>query len=214
MWIALTDGFISVVEADMKRLPKRERCNDRGTGMLTIRARNPAHLKALFPDRRIYSWKARDYPARIFIAREDFAAFIAKRAASISYGNFKAAVPDNELHDAYSAVWGVMHGYQYGRFRRQPYDPRQRDFVWGRGSPVRGYGATHLFSDEAHLIDDDELDDEVPCTTPGCTEDHPCMNCLIDAINGQRDKGGPDRAGPYDEDDDDLAASHLRVPPR
>jgi hypothetical protein len=220
MWIALNDGFISVVQADMKLLPKAERRHNRGTGMLTVRARNADQLKRLFPGRNIYRWPGRDYPARIFIAREDFAKFIAERAGSIDYGNFKNSVRDNELHDAYMALWSVMHGYQYGRYKARPSaDYGQHDFTWERGYPVQSQPTDQLQARKARAAgwNVDFPEEDGTCGLLGCAPDQPCIECLTEALRDANERATgaePDRFGDFDEEVDADAQSHLRAPPK
>lgn len=183
MWICLNDGFLSAVAADPARLPKADRKRIGGQRPLCVRARNADHLRALFPDYTVYEWKGRDYPARIFIGADQFAAFVAGRAVNITATNFKDSVADNELHDAYMGIWSVMHRYQHGAYNRGAYDPLQSSFYDRFTGPP---GEPRDMDDAGQPVDWD-MDDE-PCSTPGCTEDYPCVNCLIDAIHGPDDR--------------------------
>lgn len=226
MWIALNKGFLSAVAADPKRLPKADAKRLKGQRPLCIRARSADHLKDLFPGAKVYQWKGRDYPARIFIGADDFAAFVANQAAAVDYANFKSSVRDNELHDAYMGIWTVMHRYQHGFYkpRQQQWNPQtgygyqpQREFVWGRGDrvdPVLGKSVDReefdgMFGAGAF----DDLMDEA-CTTPGCTDMNPCLDCIVDAMRDDPGPDGEDRYGAFDDRDDAGASSHLRVPPK
>jgi hypothetical protein len=100
MWLCLKDGFISAVE------------HRRRPGVLVVRARNPDHLRKLFPGKRIYVREGSDYPARIFVKRYEFAEFLVRQASEIDYPNFKDAVPDDELHNMYLEMWEVGWRYQ------------------------------------------------------------------------------------------------------
>lgn len=219
MWIATNKGFISVVTADPPRLPKAEKKRLKGEGRpLCIRARKAEHLAALFPGRKVYQWKARDYPARIFIGAETFAAFMAEQARSIDYSNFKSSVRDHELHDAYMGVWNVMHGYQYGRYRQKPWQRRLPDFDQPGWMIPGGYHDAATVRERD--LNEERMDcyqfgtvetrevDEV-CGLLGCTADNPCRDCINDALDA-----GIDRYGAFDDRDDEDARSHLRVPPR
>jgi hypothetical protein len=232
------------VTADAKRLPKAERKHrrtrtpDGQLDFLCVRARKADHLRDLFPGYTVYEWPGRDYPARIFIDRADFTEFLTRLAATVTYDNFKSSVADNELHDAYMGIWSVMHGYQGGRYRRAPYDPRQNSFYDRFTGPP---GEPLDMDDAGQPVDWDDVfddtgmvrpgdDEDEPCTTPGCTDLNPCLDCIIDATS-ERPYGGAqgtaleaelqtDRElyGDFDSgdeaDDDDGAESHHRVPPR
>lgn len=233
MWIATNRGFLSVVAADPTRLPAADKKRLKGAVPLCVRARNAAHLADLFPGFKVYEWKGRDYPARVFIGQDELADMVAGLIRSVRYPNFKSSVADPELHDAYMGVWSVMHRYQGGWFRRAArYEPQQRGFEG-------------LF-DETGLVRPPSNDFE-PCGTPGCTEDAPCLNCMVDALDprsddelfeaaddkhrAQMDDLDPDflrdrqqgdamhddRYGPYDSGDDrdldDGAESHGRIAP-
>jgi hypothetical protein len=116
MWLCLRDGFISVVE------------HRRRPGVLVVRARNPDHLRKLFPGKKIYVRKGSDYPARVFVKRYEFAEFLVRQASEIDYSNFKNAVTDDELHDnMYLKMWEVGRQYQKVREAEQRYrQERQR----------------------------------------------------------------------------------------
>jgi hypothetical protein len=213
MWIALNTGFLSVVTAVPSMLPKAEKKRLKGEGRpLCVRARKAEHLQALFPGRKVYQWKARDYPARIFIGAAALAEFMAQQVLNVDYGNFKSSVRDNELHDAYMGVWSVMNGYQHGRYKR------------GQWTPQGGYGSGERFANRANYglpfneqVADD-LDDDIPefevCETPGCTDLNPCLNCIVAAMGGDPGPEDEDRYGAFDDRDDEGATSPLRVPPK
>ena len=222
MWIATNRGFLSIVTADRARLPAPEKkALAAAPKVLCVRARKAAHLRALFPGKTVHQFANRDYPARIFIANTELAMLLADEVLTIDYPNFKNSVKDAELHDAYMGVWSVMHRYQMGGYSRAPnrYDPRQYGF------------------DDTGLIDprpfnEQVPDDDEPCTTPGCTDLNPCLDCIIDAMGDdprsdeelqeladqKRDaQVADDRYGDFDtgdEADDDAAAeSHRRIAP-
>ena len=100
MWICLNNAFISAVQDE----------ND--ANMLKIRARNRAHLKALFPKAKIFESSDTDYRFRVFIPRERFATLLAKKAMEINYPNFKDSVRDDKLHDLYASFWTLHWRYQ------------------------------------------------------------------------------------------------------
>jgi hypothetical protein len=111
MWIALIDGFISAVQ------------HDRDPAMLVVRARNPDHLRAIFPGRRVYRRAGSDYAARVYVTKEEFAKLLARRARGIDYPNFKSSVADDKLHRMYEQMW--LAGWNY-----------QRDLEVGETSPL------------------------------------------------------------------------------
>lgn len=192
MWIALSDGFLSIVKPRPEDVPAIEH-DLHGGNLLMVRARKEAHLTALFVGRRIYHWPDRDYPCRVFVDRKQLGAIIGVCVFSIDYGNFKDSVDDEELHDAYLAVWQVMLRYQHGGFRRT-----QMGLDWLEG-----------LSPEDALAEMNEMDAKHPGWDIPETDEEWFRNAKL---------RGPGRAGPYDTgddaDDDSDASSHLRVPPK
>lgn len=102
MWIFTPHGVISVVE------PER-------TGMadppLVIRARSRATIEWVRtefapggPPPEIDVWPNRDYPYRIWVARDLFRRLMDTWVAGLHYPNFKAA-SDPDLQDLYHDVW-------------------------------------------------------------------------------------------------------------
>ena len=111
MWIAMNDGFISAVQ------------HNRDPGMLVVRARNPDHLRAIFPGKRVHKRQGSDYAARVYVAKEEFSELLARRARGIDYPNFKNSVSDDKLHRMYEQMW--LAGWNY-----------QRDLEAGEASPL------------------------------------------------------------------------------
>jgi hypothetical protein len=230
MWIATNRGFLSIVSADPTRLPAADKKRLKGAVPLCVRARSADHLRAIFPGFTVYEWKGRDYPARIFIGQDELADIVAGLVRSVRYPNFKNSVADGRLHDAYMAVWSVMHRYQNGGFKQRAYNPAQATFYDRFTGPP---GEPRDMDDAGQPI---EWDDE-PCTAPGCTDMNPCLDCLMDAMaddprseeellqdaeDAHRAKidsvdGGEDLYGDFDtgddRDDDDGAQGHLQAPP-
>lgn len=230
MWIATNRGFLSVVTADRARLPAADKkALAAAPKVLCVRARKADHLRTLFPGKTVYQWKNRDYPARIFIANTELAMLMADEVLAIDYPNFKSSVKDDELHDAYLGVWGVMHRYQMGSYKRlQSYDPRQQSLDYGR--TVDHYAGLGAYS--GRPFNEQVPDDDDPCTTPGCTDLNPCLDCIIDAMgedprsedelldaaDQKHDAQMADnRYGDFDTGDeadgDDAAESHRRIAP-
>lgn len=106
MWIATASGFYSAVE------------HRTDTSLLTVRCRHLADAKVLsefLAEQGVtaepVAYAAADYPWRVFTPRTHFAAFLAREALAIDYGNFKEAVTarqGRERHDVYSSVWAVL----------------------------------------------------------------------------------------------------------
>ena len=112
MWVCLREGFVSAVQ-------------DRyDPGRLVVRARNPEHLKTLFPDDEIVLTPDADYAARVFIRREEFVRVVTQRISEIDYPNFKDSVTDRDLHMLYEEFWMLHFQYQaelssHSRTRKQ-----------------------------------------------------------------------------------------------
>jgi hypothetical protein len=208
MWIALNNAFLSIVEPRPKDVPQSER---RLESPMMVRARKAAHLSAIFPNHRIYQWKGRDYPCRVFVERTELAGRIGAAVLGIGYDNFKNSVKDNALHDAYSAVWGVMHRFQHGAFDRKP--KAAGPTFWDRFEP--GLDAEYGDDDDDDYI---EIGTDIGgryshCSRADCSDDHPCAVCVRMTIDGEDLEA--DQYGPYDTGEDEAeTAQHLQVPPR
>lgn len=126
MWIFLSNAFVSVV-AD-----RRDRTR------LLVRARLAEDLARVFPDADVAETPAADYRFRASVPRAQVANAIARQVRAIRYDNFKGSVPvgDDERHDAYLGVWGVMHRLQESRFAKKR-DPRVED-LFGEESDAWG----------------------------------------------------------------------------
>lgn len=207
MWIALNNAFLSVVAPKARDIPRAETSI---VDPLMVRARKAGHLRIAFPGRRVYEWKGRDYPCRVFVPRAELMGIISAALWELDYDNFKNSVRDDELHDAYSAIWGVMHRYQHGGFARKP----------RLNHPT--------FWDDAPLPDGDiDIDDlsfgpDVAtvggrfsdCSRNDCSDDHPCPVCIQRVLDGDDREPEGDRYGAYDSGEDEAEAqSHLRVAP-
>lgn len=106
MWLITTDGFYSVVEKP----------EDRGTDMLTIRARVASDLDRL-RERFLPTLGATgkdggtDYKFRARAPRKDIADAMSKIAMSLDYSNFKSAVAKRqgkEREQLYHGLWNVL----------------------------------------------------------------------------------------------------------
>lgn len=100
MWIALNDGFVSIVKHRDK------------PGVLLVRARRKGDIENVFPGARTWEDAKADYRYRAEIYALDVAQTIFTRITGIDYDNFKNSVGSRELHDAYLSVWSVMYGVQ------------------------------------------------------------------------------------------------------
>ena len=100
MWLFFPQGFVSVVA---------HRDND---GLL-VRARNAAHLEALFPEHEQTVLATADYRYRVLVSREELASVVAEHISEMSYDNYKAAIDDDNYHDVCMDVWRTM--WSYGR---------------------------------------------------------------------------------------------------
>lgn len=100
MWVALTEGWLSIVAHRDK------------PDHLLVRARNPKHIRRAFPDEEMYTNADADYPFRADVLREDVARFLVRRLELMTYDNFKNTIKEDAYHDAALDVWRTM--YRYG----------------------------------------------------------------------------------------------------
>ena len=105
MWIASTDGFISIVQH--RELPD----------MLMVRARVRKDLLSLFKEEQIIETLDADYRFRVLVPKKEMAALVAQKILDLDYPNFKskvARVPSQQDKlTAYHEIWGVM--WEYGK---------------------------------------------------------------------------------------------------
>lgn len=99
MWIFTTTGFVSAVYKD---------------GALQVRARDRKSLQPLATatGATVVATPLADYPYRISITNEQFAAWVNQQALSIDYKNFKSEVADTRGYGfakPLNQVWSVMH---------------------------------------------------------------------------------------------------------
>lgn len=105
MWLFLRSSFLSIVDKSDQ------------PGCLLVRARVQGDIERVFPRIKVRAGVGTDYPFRADVPRPAVAAAVAAAVEAIDYGNFKAAVPERDRHDAYLGVWGVMHRLQVQRER-------------------------------------------------------------------------------------------------
>lgn len=96
MWVMLSDSFLSIVSKD---------CAD---DELLVRARRPGDIENVFPDAVVTESVRNDYRYRAVVKREAVVAALAAEVDRIRYDNFKNSVANDDLYDAYAAVWSVM----------------------------------------------------------------------------------------------------------
>lgn len=99
MWIFTTTGFISAVYKD---------------GALQVRSRDRKSLQPLSKATgvSILATPLADYPYRISITNEQFAAWINQQVLMIDYRNFKSEIADTRGYGfakPLNQVWSVMH---------------------------------------------------------------------------------------------------------
>ncbi len=113
MWIFLNDAFLSIVQ-DHNQSDK-----------LLVRGRVAGDIERVFATAEVIKDAGTDYPYRAWVEREAVANALYWQAQSIGYGNFKSSVQEDDRHDAYMSVWGVMQRFQHQRAgkARQPAMP-------------------------------------------------------------------------------------------
>lgn len=100
MWISLNDCFLSIVSKDCAR------------DELLVRARRRGDIDKIFPEAKVIVTDAADYQFRAVVKRDAIAAALAGEVARITYSNFKNAVDNGPLHDAYLRCWTAMASVQ------------------------------------------------------------------------------------------------------
>ncbi|CAH2605076.1 conserved protein of unknown function [Rhodovastum atsumiense] len=110
MWLFTTFGFFSIVEKG----------EDRGTGMVTVRARVRGDLEALrlryLPTLgEIVETPERDYGCRARVPKEDLAGAVGRITMDIDYTNFKGEVAMRmgyAREQIYHEVWETLFALQ------------------------------------------------------------------------------------------------------
>lgn len=100
MWLCLNDAFLSIVSKDCAR------------DELLVRARRRGDIERIFPDASVSELDNADYLFRARIKKTAIVQAMTQEVHRITYGNFKSSVEDDELHDAYMAVWTAMSKLQ------------------------------------------------------------------------------------------------------
>lgn len=133
MWIATSDGWLSIVKH--LKIPNH----------LLVRARKESHIVDQFPAADVYTDPDADYPYRANIHMEEVAEFMVNYVENIDYPNFKNSIPDNDFYDACTKVWSAM--YHYGTRHRPVFE----------GATLDDYGIIYDneridYDDEGHVV--------------------------------------------------------------
>lgn len=123
MWLCLTTGFLSIVKPTERDLSLFD---VDASDTLLVRARAAGHIEEVFPTAKVIETPSRDYRFRAFLPRARVATVISQHIGAIDYDNFKNAVEDDPLHNAYARVWTVMHNYQIAQLPPVPYRAGRR----------------------------------------------------------------------------------------
>jgi len=100
MWICLYDSFLSIVSKDCK------------PDELLVRARRPGDIEKIFPDATVTEYGRSDYRYRAVVPKAEVIGRLTTEIEDIDYANFKDAVQDHELHNAYLDMWTTMSKLQ------------------------------------------------------------------------------------------------------
>lgn len=101
MWLFSETGFVSVVQ------------DPKDTNKMVVRARDEESLKPLVDsyDVKIVKLKNRDYPARVFLTREQFVDWLVGVGETLDYTNYKNAATASrgyEFAKPLHRVWSTM----------------------------------------------------------------------------------------------------------
>lgn len=106
MWIAMTDGFFSIVE------------HKEDTGKLLVRARLRGNLEHVFGVAMkregvgVSVDEGTDYRFRTVLSRASVVAVIASELSGLDYTNFKGSVDNTRLGNMYGQIWNVGYDHQ------------------------------------------------------------------------------------------------------
>ena len=104
MWLFVSGGFLSIV--GHRTLPDS----------LLVRARNPDHIRAMFPEVELTCMPTADYPYRAVLGRGAVREAMVRYIKTMVYDNFKASIDDHDYHDVCLNVWRTM--WVYGKRHR------------------------------------------------------------------------------------------------
>lgn len=101
MWLFSETGFVSVVQ------------DPQDSNKMVVRARDEESLKPLVDnyDVKIVRLKNRDYPARVFLTREQFVDWLVEVGETLDYTNYKNAATASrgyEFSKPLHSVWSTM----------------------------------------------------------------------------------------------------------
>lgn len=152
MWVFTTTGMVSAVQIAGTK--------DR----LKVRARDYASLVPLAkhvrpaddPQKVIQCGGGTDYPYRLIVNRETFAAWVYQQAMDVDYTNYKDAVTAKgnrgpAWHDPLMRVWTAMLGVTPRRVARKQRWRQERDWVqqrYAQQSAVRRTYSIHDLNDD------------------------------------------------------------------
>lgn len=153
MWLLLPTGFYSAVQdrKDDRVMQVRARSKDDALALAKwMVAEELVELGGDYPtvESLVLQWPGRDYPYRVLMWREDWAAFVYYAAMGIDYGNFKDEVKKRQgarRASIYGRVWGVLLDVSREHQPVTPPKPRTGSYA--------GYSGYSLF-DELHDVPD------------------------------------------------------------
>lgn len=101
MWLFSETGFVSVVQDPQDK------------NKMVVRARDEESLKPLVDnyDVKIVKLKNRDYPARVFLTREQFVDWLVELGETLQYTNYKNQATASRGHEfarPLHSVWSTM----------------------------------------------------------------------------------------------------------
>lgn len=102
MWLFTSNSFVSIVGDN----------NHPHKGDLLVRARFEGDIEELFPQADVFTKTPSDYKYRAWVDRAEVQIAVANYVDNIDYDNFKNSVADDNRHDDYVSVWGVMYHAQ------------------------------------------------------------------------------------------------------
>lgn len=116
MWDFNSLGFYSAVQDkhDSRVIQVRSRSKEDSLKLASWLVSNDlVQLDEQYPtvESMVLEWKGRDYPARVLVWREHWAAFVHEMAMQIDYTNFKDSVKKKQGQrraSIYGRVWGVL----------------------------------------------------------------------------------------------------------
>lgn len=117
MWVFLNDAFLSIVDQEAKETGRETEIAQDGDVMV-VRARLKGDIERVFAHLvgkkklKVIETPQNDYRFRAMIPRSVVKAAMAAEVDRVTYGNFKNTVHDDDRHNAYSGVWGVMYRLQ------------------------------------------------------------------------------------------------------